>query len=204
MGAVDLLEYTFWSKRPSRRWQCDGALSSCSIQVSTCQFPWSTCRGPFGDTNSTHYRTFWLSNVDQTSREPSRWSNFLPFSTCKVFQNDARLPHSHGHPKCFIPPKNLCPRNSMLSISPFKYFVSLCWVFIKFEAKFNRATVLEISFLHFRNYTHLHNSLKSQKCCAFEMKLTLNIKLECTSLVVSEAWLNVWQFSSHAFSRNTF
>jgi len=39
------------------------------------------------------------SNVDQTSRDPSLWSHYRPFLTCKVFQNEVRLPHSHGHPK---------------------------------------------------------------------------------------------------------
>jgi hypothetical protein len=38
-------------------------------------------------------------NVDQTSRDPSLWSHFGPFLTYKVFQNEVRLPHSHGHPK---------------------------------------------------------------------------------------------------------
>jgi len=58
--------------------------------------------------------------------------------------------------KCFIPPKNLCPWHSMLSISPFQFFVSFCCVFVKFDTKFDRATLLEISFLHFRNASLLH------------------------------------------------
>jgi len=52
--------------------------------------------------------------------------------------------------------KNLCPWYSMLSISPFQFFVSFCCVFIKFDTKFGRATLLEISFLHFRNPSLLH------------------------------------------------
>jgi len=36
-------------------------------------------RGRFGDSNSTHYWSLWLSNVDQTSRDPSLWSHFRPF-----------------------------------------------------------------------------------------------------------------------------
>jgi len=56
-------------------------------------------RGQFGDSNSTHYWSFWLSNADQTSRDPSLWSHFRPFLTCKVFWNEVHLPYSHGHPK---------------------------------------------------------------------------------------------------------
>ena len=44
----------------------------------------------------------------------------------------------------------------MLSIRPFPFFVSFCCVFIKFDTKFDRATLLEISFLHFRNASLLH------------------------------------------------
>jgi len=53
----------------------------------------------FGDSNSTHYWSLWLSNVDQTSRDPSLWSHFLPFLTWQVFQNEVRLPHSQGQLK---------------------------------------------------------------------------------------------------------
>jgi hypothetical protein len=60
-----------------------------------------------------------LSNVDHTIRELSLRSHYLSFLTCKVFQNKVRLTHSHGHPKCVMPPKNLFPRYSMFSISPF-------------------------------------------------------------------------------------
>ena len=88
-------------------------------KFSACPIPRSECRGRFDDTNSTHYRSFWLWNVDQTSREPSLWSHFRPFLTCKVFQNEVRLPHTQGHQKLFMPLENLCPRYSMLSISPF-------------------------------------------------------------------------------------
>ena len=68
-------------------------------KFSACPVRRSKFRGRFGDSNSTHYWSFWLSNVDQTSRDPSLWSHFRPFLTCKVFQNEVRLPHSHGHPK---------------------------------------------------------------------------------------------------------
>ena len=44
----------------------------------------------------------------------------------------------------------------MLSINPFQFFVSFCSVFIKFDTKFDRTTLLEISFLHFRNASLLH------------------------------------------------
>ena len=39
------------------------------------------------------------ANVDQTSRDPSLWSHFCPFLTCKLFHNEVRLQQSHGHPK---------------------------------------------------------------------------------------------------------
>jgi len=44
----------------------------------------------------------------------------------------------------------------MLSISPFQFFISFSCVFIKFDTKFYRATLLEISFLHFCNASLLH------------------------------------------------
>jgi hypothetical protein len=121
--------------------------------MSACQIPRSKCER-FDDSNSTRYRSLWLSKVDQTSREPSLWSYLLYFFTCKVFQNNVRLPRSQGYLKCFMPPKNLCARYSMLSIHA---FTSFCCVFITLDdAKFDRATLLEISFLHFRNASLLH------------------------------------------------
>jgi hypothetical protein len=44
----------------------------------------------------------------------------------------------------------------MLSISPFQFFAGFCRIFIKFDTKFDRATLLEISFLHFLNASLLH------------------------------------------------
>jgi hypothetical protein len=66
--------------------------------VSACPIPRLKCRGRFGDWNRSHYRSFWLSNIDQTSRESSLWSYLCLFLTCKIFQNEVRLPHSHGQP----------------------------------------------------------------------------------------------------------
>ena len=40
-----------------------------------------------------------LSNVDQTSQQPSLRSHFRQFLTCTMLQNEVRLPNSHGHPK---------------------------------------------------------------------------------------------------------
>ena len=65
-------------------WQ--GALSWCSIQVSACPVRRSKFCGRFSDSNSTHYWSFWLSNIHQTSRDPSLWAHFRPFLTCKLFQ----------------------------------------------------------------------------------------------------------------------
>ena len=70
---------------PSVRWW--GFWGSAWHKFSACPDPRSKFRGRFNDSNSTHYRSFWLSNVDQTSRQPSLWSHFRPFLTCKVFQN---------------------------------------------------------------------------------------------------------------------
>jgi len=44
----------------------------------------------------------------------------------------------------------------MLSISPFQFFIGFFCVVIKLDTKFDRATLLEISFLHFRNASLLH------------------------------------------------
>ena len=68
-------------------------------KFSACPVWRSKFRGRFGNSNSTHYWSFWLSDVEQTSQDPSLWSHFHPFLTCKVFQNEVRLPHSHAHPK---------------------------------------------------------------------------------------------------------
>ena len=79
-------------------------------KFSACPVRMSKFRGRFGDSNSTHYWSFWLSDVDQTSRDPSLWSRFLPFLTCKVFHNEIRLPHSlTAIQKYFMPPKNPFP-----------------------------------------------------------------------------------------------
>jgi hypothetical protein len=149
-----------------------------------------------------------LSNIIKTSRQPSLWSHFLPFLTCKVFQNEVRLPYSHGHPKCFIPSNNLCPRNSTLSIRPFEYFVSFCWVFIKFEAKFDRATLFEISFLHFRNQSLLHTF--KQLAVKSDVLTLSKWNLHWTSNRNVRLWrcrrrgYMFRQLSSHAFRRITF
>jgi len=44
----------------------------------------------------------------------------------------------------------------MLSIAHFNFPLSFCCVFIKSDTKFDRVTLLEISFLHFRNLSLLH------------------------------------------------
>jgi hypothetical protein len=124
----------------------------------------------------------------------------------KVFHNEVRLPHSNGHPKCFMPPTNLCPRWNMLSIRPFQFYASFCWVFIKFDEKFDSTTLLEISFMHLRNASLLHTltQLAARRAEAIELKLAQNIKYERKSLLVSEAWLQFCQLSSHAFTHITF
>jgi len=82
---------------PSVRWW--EFLEPAWHKFSECQVRRSKFRGRFDDSNSTHYWSFWLPNVDQSSRDLSLWSHFLPFFTCKYFQNEVRLPHIHGHPK---------------------------------------------------------------------------------------------------------
>jgi hypothetical protein len=63
--------------------------------------------------------SLWLSNVDQPLHVSSRWSHFLTLLQCNVFQIEVRLPHSHSHPKWFMPPKNLYHRQNKLFISSF-------------------------------------------------------------------------------------
>ena len=61
---------------------------------------WPDTMNPFSESFKDHTLVPIIpSNIDQTSRQPSLWSYFLPFLTCKVFQNEVRLPHSHSHPK---------------------------------------------------------------------------------------------------------
>jgi hypothetical protein len=84
-----------------------GFLEPALQKVSLCQIPGSKCRGQFTDSNSTHYRSFWLSDINQISWQPSLWSYFCLFLTCKIFQNKVCRPHSHSQ-TCFMPTKYLC------------------------------------------------------------------------------------------------
>ena len=51
-----------------------------------------------------------------------------------------------------------CLWYNMLSISSFQFFISFCCAFIKFDTKFDSATLLGISFLHFRDVSLLHEN----------------------------------------------
>ena len=78
-----------------------------------------------------------------------------------------------------MPPKNLCPWYSMVSISAFQFFVSFSCVFIKFDTKFDCATLLDISFLHFRNPSLLH--ILTQLAAKSDMLMILSWKLHWSS-----------------------
>jgi hypothetical protein len=91
-GTSEPLEYSFSQNFFHGDGSVDREQSSCSIQVSVCPIPWSKCHRQFGDSNSTHYWSFWLSNIVQTSRESSCLSHFLPLLTCKVIQDEVHLP----------------------------------------------------------------------------------------------------------------
>ena len=60
------------------------------------------------------------------------WSHFRP---CKVFQHEFVFHTLTAILKCLMPPKNLCPIYSILTISPFEFFVSFCCVFIQVWCK---------------------------------------------------------------------
>ena len=50
----------------------------------------------FGDSDSTHYWSFCQTSI--RPRDPSLWSHFRPFLTCKFRRNEVRLAHCQGHP----------------------------------------------------------------------------------------------------------
>ena len=84
------------------------------------QFLGSKFRGQFGDSNSTHYRPFWLSNVNQTSLEPSIWSHFTPLFDVQGLSERVScciLSRPSKNTLCHLEPRALwC---MMLAISPF-------------------------------------------------------------------------------------
>ena len=88
-------------------------------KFSACPIPLSKCRGLFSDSNWTQYGSFWLSNVDQTSWQPSLRSHFRPFWRVRSYRTRFVFHTLTPSQKYFVPPKNLCFRYSMLSISPF-------------------------------------------------------------------------------------
>jgi hypothetical protein len=115
MGASETLENLFFLFKSSQWAVWQGTESWRSNEISACLIPWWKCWRWLGDSNSTHYRSFWLSNVDSYSRQQILWTYILMFLTCNFFQNGVRLPQYHGKRKCFMSHKILCPRYSMLS-----------------------------------------------------------------------------------------
>jgi len=101
---------------PFARWW--GILEPALHKFSACPFLRSKCRGRFDDSNSTRYRSFWLSNVDQTAREPSLWSH-VRFWRARSSRTRFVFHTLMTIQKIFMPHKNLCPRYRMLSISRF-------------------------------------------------------------------------------------
>jgi hypothetical protein len=89
-------------------------------KFSACPAPRSKCRGRFGD-----YKFNSLPIILTVTRRSDlkRALTLVTFSSSfdvHVFPNEFRLPHTHNHPKkCFMSPKNPCPRHSIHSISPF-------------------------------------------------------------------------------------
>jgi len=108
------------------------------------------------NSNSSHYWSFWLWNVDRHHEIPRFLQIFVRFWRARSSRMGFVFHTLTAIQKCFMPPKNLCPWYSMNYISPFQYFVNFCCVFIKFDTKFDGETLLEISFLHFRNSSLLH------------------------------------------------
>jgi len=113
MVAAEPLKYLFWPKICSQRWQCDGALSWCSIQVSA---------------NFLHAQFEGQNFVDDLEIQIQHTTDH---SDCETSIRPHEIPH-FGHifvrfwcarssrtrfvfhtltaiQKCFMPPKNLCP-----------------------------------------------------------------------------------------------
>jgi len=61
---------------------------------------------------------------------------------------------------------------------PFSIFRKFLLRFIKFDTKFDRATLLEISFLHFRNASLLHTL--TQLAVKSEVLMLSNWNLHCS------------------------
>jgi len=122
---------------------------------SACPIRRSKFCGRFGGSNSTHYWSFCQTSI-RPYEIPHFGHIFLRFWRARSSRTRFVFHTLTAIQKCFMPPKNLCHWYSVLSISPFQFFVSFCCVFIKFDTKFDRATLLEISFLHFRIASLLH------------------------------------------------
>jgi len=102
---------------PSVRWWW--FLEPAWHKFSACLVSRSKCCGQFGDSNSTYYRSFWLSNINQTSQKPSLGHIFVHFWRARSSRMRFIFHNLTSIQKCFMPPKKLWPWYSILSISPF-------------------------------------------------------------------------------------
>jgi hypothetical protein len=63
-----------------------GAYPWCSIQVSACPIPRSKFRERFGDSNSTHYRSFWQSKSIRLQESPHVVHIFRRFLSARSYR----------------------------------------------------------------------------------------------------------------------
>ena len=123
---------------------------------------WPDTMNPFSESWTTWRFKFNTLLIILTAKRRSDLTRSLTMVTFSTVFDVQGLPQ-RGSPSTLSRPsknalchlKTLRPRYSMLSISP-SFFVSFCYVFIKFHTKFDRPTLLEISFLHFRNTSVIH------------------------------------------------
>ena len=116
-----------------------------------CPIPRWKCRGRFGD---SHRLTTDHSECQMLIRphdSPHFGHIFVRFWRASSSRTRFVFHTVTAIQKCFMPDKSLCLRYSMLSITPFQFFISFCCVFVKFDSKFDRATLSKTLLLHFRN-----------------------------------------------------
>jgi hypothetical protein len=98
MVAAEPLKYLFWPKIVHGDGSVTGGI--VVMQNPRVRNLWPDTMNPFSESfKDLTIVLIILTNVGQASGDPSLWSHFRPFLTCRVFQNELRNPHSHGHPK---------------------------------------------------------------------------------------------------------
>jgi hypothetical protein len=104
MGASESLKDPFWSKLRSRRWQCDRKRSrDATSECPHAQFLGQNVNGLVIQIQQTTDHCDCQKSI-RPHESPHFGHIYLPFLTCKVFQNEVRLSQPHGHLKCFLPP----------------------------------------------------------------------------------------------------